>query len=360
MALEETFGQFVRRDWERQSIDGTVRMAVIGIGGFACNRAIPAIEASDYCETTALVSGSPDRAETVAANRGIDHVFEYDEFLSGDRSDDYDAVYVATPNAFHGTYAVAAAEQGAHVLCEKPLGVSAVDARATVDACEEADVTLMTAYRLLVEPTVRRTRELVDSGAIGSIVQVHGSFSHPILSEAGPDTWRLDGDLAGGGALIDLGIYPLNTIRYILGQEPDRCYAKTHSSGEPFDDVDEHVTFQLSFPTDTTASCTASFNAHGHCGLELVGTDGMITISSPFGGVVPQEITVETGDVSMAYTGPPVDEVIEEFDYFGYCVLTGTDPEPDGHDGLLDLEIIEAIYDSAAAGNRAELDLVND
>ena len=356
MALEEAFANFTKRDWERESPDGTVRLAVVGIGGFARQRALPAIAAGDYCETTVLVTSSPDRVADVAEKYGVETAVDYDAFLAGDSRDAYDAVYVAAPNALHGPYATAAAEFGKHVICEKPLETTAERARAVVDACADAGVTLMTAYRLQTEPTVRRTRELVREGVIGDVVQVHGGFSHPLLAHAGPDTWRLDPDLAGGGALVDLGVYPLNTIRFVLECEPTGVYATTHSSGGPFADVDEHVAFQLEYGTGATASCTASFDAHAHSALELVGTEGMIDIASPFGGVVPQEIVVESGDMRMEYTGPRIDEVREEFDYFGYCVLTGTDPEPDGEDGLADLRAIEAAYESAETGRRVSLE----
>ncbi|MFC4436522.1 MULTISPECIES: D-xylose 1-dehydrogenase Gfo6 [Natrialbaceae] len=355
MRLEDTFADFARRDWERESVDGTVRIAVVGTGGFARNRALPAIADGNYCETTVLVTSAPDRARSLAEVFGASHVIDYDAFVAGDRADAYDAVYVATPNATHGEYAVAAAEHGKHVLCEKPLETTVERTREIIDACAEADVTLMTAYRLRTEPTVRRTRELVRNGVIGEVVQVHGGFSHPLLEHSGPDTWRLDPALAGGGALVDLGVYPLNTIRYLLDCDPVSVYATTHSNGEPFEAVDEHVAFQLEFPTGATASCTASFDAHGNSRLELIGTDGMISIASPFGGVVPQEIVVESGDVRAEYTGPPVDEVREEFDYFGYCVLTGTTPGPDGEDGLTDLRAIEAAYESAETRRRVSL-----
>ncbi|WP_436347215.1 D-xylose 1-dehydrogenase Gfo6 [Natronorubrum sp. FCH18a] len=356
MALEDAFADFTGRDWERESPDGTVRLAVIGVGGFARNRALPGIADGSYCETTTLVTGSPDRTRAVAESFDVPHVVDYDAFLAGDYADTYDAVYVATPNATHGTYAIAAAEHGKHVICEKPLDTSLERAREVVEACTDAGVTLMTAYRLQTEPTVRRTRELVGDGVIGDVVQVHGGFSHPLLAHAGPDSWRLDPDLAGGGALVDLGVYPLNTTRFLLDCDPEGVYATIHSSGEPFDAVDEHVAFQLEFDTGATASCTASFDAHASSQLELVGTEGKIHIESPFGGVVPQAMVVESGDVRMEYTGPPVDEVREEFDYFGYCVLTGADPEPDGADGVADLRAIEAAYESAGTGCRVGLE----
>ncbi len=333
-----------------------VRLAVVGVGGFARQRALPATAEGTYCETTALVTSSPERATDVAETYDVDAVVDYDAFLAGERADAYDAVYVATPNATHGRYAIAAAERGKHVVYEKPLETTVDRAREVVDACEGAGVTLMTAYRLQTEPTVRRTRELVREDALGEVVQVHGGFSNPLLEGAGPDSWRLDPDLAGGGALVDLGIYPLNTIRFLLGCEPTGVYATTHSSGGPFAAVDEHAAFQFEYETGAAASCTASFDAHASSRLELVGTDGAVHVESPFGGVVSQEMTVESGDVRMEYTGSPVDEVREEFDYFGYCVLTGTDPEPDGADGVVDLRAVEAAYESAETGCRVALE----
>ncbi len=356
MALEDAFTDFTRRDWEHESVEGTVRLAVIGIGGFARQRALPAIAEGDNCETTVLVTNSPDEVADVAETYDVPHVIDYDGFFAGERTDAYDGIYVAAPNAFHGDYATAAAAFGKHVLCEKPLEITVERAREVVDACADAGVTLMTAYRLQTEPTVRRTRELVREGVIGDVVQVHGGFSNPLLEHATPDTWRLDPERAGGGALVDLGVYPLNTTRFLLDCELTGVYATTHSRGEPFDAVEEQIAFQLEFETGATASCTASLNAHARSALELIGTDGMIDIESPFGGVVPQEMVVESGDVRMEYTGPPVDEVREEFDYFGYCVLTGTHPEPDGEDGLADLQAIEAAFESADTDCRVELE----
>ena len=356
MALEDHFGAFRRRDWERETPDGTVRLAVVGVGGFARERALPGIEAGEYCETTLLVSGSTERTRAVAEEFDVPNVVDYDDFLDGAFAEAYDAVYVATPNALHGRYATAAAERGKHVICEKPLETTTDRARSVVDACEAAGVTLMTAYRLQAEPTVRRTRELIRADDIGDVVQVHGRFSNPLLANADPSTWRLDADLAGGGALVDLGVYPLNTTRFVLDEDPISISALTRSSGGPFDEVDEHVTFDLEFRTDAVASCSASFNAHAASRLDIIGTDGLISISAPFGGVVPQDLVVETGEMCMEYTGPPTDEVREEFDYFGYCVLTETTPGPDGWDGLEDVRIIEAAYEAAESGRLVSLE----
>ena len=358
MGLESYFEAFDRRDWQTADPDGTVRLAIVGIGGFARNRALPGIEAGDYCESTVLVTGSPDSVADTADRFDVETVIGYDEFLDGHASDAYDAVYVATPNATHGEYAIAAADRGNHVICEKPLETTVDRARAILEACEDADVTLMTAYRLQLEPSVRRTRELIDDGVIGDVVQIHAGFSNPLLESADAGSWRLDPDLSGGGALVDLGVYPLNTIRFLLECDPIAVSATTHSIDEPFADVDEHVAFRLEFPGAVTASCTASYNSHATSGLRVVGTEGMVSVSSPFGGVVPHDIYVECGDVGMEYRGVPSNEVLEEFDYFGYCVLTGTEPEPNGKDGLRDIATVEATYDAAATGRSVDVPAV--
>lgn len=354
MDVSGYFEEFARRDW--QTIDeGTIRLAVVGLGGFARERALPAIHEGEFCETTVLVSSSPEKARREAEEFGAERVIGYEAFHDGAASEAYDAVYIATPPAFHPEYADTAARLGKHVLCEKPLAAGIEGAERMIDVCESASVTLMTAYRLRTEPTVRRMHEMILDGVIGEPVQIHGGFSSRLLDAIGPDTWRLDPDLAGGGALIDLGIYPLNTTRFLLDSDPERVGAETTSRADPFDRVEEHVAVQLGFSDGTTASCTASFNAHPDSRLQIIGTDGQLLIRSPFGGAVSQEIVIERGDMHIEYTGQPVNEVREEFDYFAHCVLADADCETDGEDGLTDLKVIEAAYEAADTGERVSL-----
>ena len=351
MGIDGYFDGFTRRDW-RTIDEGHLRIAVIGLGGFARERALPGIRDSRFCETTILVSGSPEKAERIASKFGVERVLDYESFRDGAAANEYDAVYVATPPAYHPDYAESAAELGKHVLCEKPLATGVGDGERMVEACTDAGVVLMTAYRLRTEPAVRRMREMIADGIVGDPVQVHGGFSTRLLEHAAPDSWRLDPDLAGGGALIDLGVYPLNTTRFLLGMDPGAVQAATSSSGPPFDRVEEHAAFQLTFPGGMTASCTASFDAHPDSRLQVLGTEGQLLIRSPFGGDVSQELVVERGETRTHYTGAPVDEVREEFDYFAHCVLADADCETDGEDGLVDLRTIEAGYESAESGER--------
>ncbi len=354
MDLDDYFEAFTRRDWQTGR-DGTVRIAVIGLGGFARNRALPAITNAEFCASTVLVSGSPGKAANAAEEFGVDRVLDYEAFHGGEAIEAYDAVYVATPPAFHEDYTETAAEHGKHVLCEKPLAATLEGADRMVEACNEADVVLMTAYRLRTEPAIRRMRELIADGVIGEPVQVHGGFSSRLLDHADPGTWRLHPDIAGGGTLMDLGVYPLNTVRFLLGTDPDAVYAETTTGEAPFDRVEKHATVQLAFPGGVSAACTASFDAHPDSRLQVLGTDGQVLVRSPFGGDVAQEIVVERGETATQYRGPAVDEVREEFDYFAHCVLGGGECETDGEDGLADLRVIEAAYEAAETGRRVSL-----
>jgi predicted dehydrogenase len=354
MRIAPYFETFTQRDWQTIE-EGTIRVAVIGLGGFARNRALPAIRDSKFCELAVVVSGSPEKASDLAREFGIDRVIDYESFHAGEASDAYDAVYIATPPAFHPEYAKRAVELGKSVLCEKPLAVDLESAEEMVSAFEGTDLLLMTAYRLRTEPAIRRMREMIQDGVIGDPIQIHGGFSSRLLDNASPDSWRLDPEVAGGGALIDLGIYPLNTARFLLDSDPVAVSAETTTSEPPFDSVEAHTAFQLTFPEGVTASCTASFNAHPDSRLQVLGTDGQLLVRSPFGGDTSQEIVTERGVTHTHYIGDPVDEVREEFDYFAHSVLTGQDCEADGEDGLTDQRVIEAAYEAAETGERVSL-----
>lgn len=354
MDLDSYFEEFTRRDWQTLE-DGTVRIAVIGLGEFARKRALPSIQDTQFCEATVLVSGSPEKAAHLASTIDVNRIIDYEAFHEGEATEEYDAAYVATPPAFHREYTETAARLGKHILCEKPLTTTLEEAERMVDVSIETGVDLMTAYRLRTEPAIRRMREAIRDGVIGDPVQIHGGFSTRLLDQLGTDSWRLDPEIAGGGALMDLGVYPLNTSRFLLDTDPVAVRAETTSTGPPFDRVDEHVSVQLTFPDGATASCTASFNAHPDSRLQVLGTDGQLLLRFPFGGDVSQEIVIERGETHTRYTGPPVDEVREEFDYFANCIHSETECECDGEEGTTDLRIIEAAYTAAETGTRVSL-----
>lgn len=356
MNLRTYMDELSARDWQDDGVSGSVRFAIIGLGGFALEQAMPAIEASDFCETTVVVSGSDEKARRVAAEFDAGHGITYEEFHAGEAVDAYDAVYIVTPNALHLEYAETAAALGKHVICEKPLESTADRAERMVDVCADNGVKLMTAYRMQTEPIIRRIRDLIADDMLGELVQLQGAFSvKSMTGDRGPDHWRYDPALAGGGALMDIGVYPLNTGRFILGMDPNSTQGLTTTQHEAFDGVDEHVSFELEFPGELTAACTASFNGQLEGHLQVVGIDGRVMIQSAFPTNATREVTIERDDAHLEITTPPVNEVREEFDYFAHAILTDGTIDPDGEDGLTDMRIMDAIYESAESGRRVDL-----
>ncbi|MFP8954980.1 D-xylose 1-dehydrogenase Gfo6 [Natrialbaceae archaeon A-arb3/5] len=350
--------RFTERDWEGTT-DGTVRFALIGLGWWTVDVVIPAIEDADNCETTVLVSSTQEKADRLATQHGVERGLTYDEYHDGAGADAYDAIYVGTPNAYHLEYVETAAELDKAVLCEKPLEATVERAERLVEAAEDADIPLMTAYRMHTEPAVRRAKELIEDGFIGEPTQIYGNNTQPILEMIpDPDQWRLDPDVTGyGTSVMDLGIYPINTARFILEREPVSVEARMSSPGEAFADVpDQYATFTLVYEDDIPMVCTTSQDAQQDTEFKIIGTEGMIELSPAFHG----EATLHLSSGSLRATIEDTDygaveEMREEFDYFADRVLSGESILPDGRHGLADLRTIEAIHEAADRDESIEI-----
>jgi len=355
MDPERFFDEFDARDWERAQA-GTVRVAMIGVGWWVTDFAIPAVESIDNCETTVLVSSDKAKAERVADDCDAEAGITYDEFHDGVAADAYDAVYICTPNALHLPYVETAADLGKAVLCEKPMEASVERAEDLVEAA--TDVPLMVAYRMHTEPGVRQMRAALQEGLVGDPVFVHGHNSQRLLEMIpDPDQWRLDPDLAGeGGSVTDIGIYPLNTARFVLGRDPVSAQAAMHSESEGFQSIpDERAGFQLTFEDGVYAACTTSQNAYGSGHLRVVGTEGELVFDPAYGMSDDRSLTLRRGGTSVDVRFDHVDQMAEEFAYFADHVLTGEPIHADGEHGLVDMRAIEAIYESARSGEEVDI-----
>ena len=353
MGLTDLLEDFTRRDWETVTeSEETIRFALVGLGWFTTEAVVPALRESALCEVGAVVSGSPEKAAQLRDETDADRALSYEEFHAGEGTDSYDAVYIATPNATHLEFVETAADLGKPVLCEKPMEVSVARADRLVEAAKMAGIPLMVGYRMHTNPAVRRMRELVQDGFVGRPALVEGSMCQNVFEMISPDPnqWRLDADLAGGSALIDLGIYPLNTARFVLDSDPVSAQGTTKNPHEHFSEVDQYVSFEVEFENGVTAACVASQYAQQESRFSVVGTEGKLTLSPAFFGEA--QLTAERGDAEASFSIAPVNEEREEFDYFADCLLSGRGPEPDGRHGLVDMRTIEAIYESAETGER--------
>ncbi|WP_135822422.1 D-xylose 1-dehydrogenase Gfo6 [Halostella litorea] len=354
--MPETVDSFTERDWQGTT-EGTLRLALVGLGWWTIDEAIPAIRDTDLCEATVLVSRSREKAERFADEADVPHAISGAEYHDGEASDEYDAVYVATPNAYHLEYVETAADLGKAVLCEKPMEASVERADRMVEAADDGGIPLMVAYRMHTEPAVRRARELVQSGAIGEPVQVYGNNSQSLLSIIDdPDQWRLDPDATGyGTSMMDLGIYPINTTRFVLDSDPVSVQAQMASTHDAFADVpDERSTATAVYDDGVHAAFTATQNAYEDTELTITGTEGQLTLSPAFH--MECALSLETGDREFSASADDVNEMTEEFDYFADRVLSGEPIYADGEHGRYDMRVLEALHESAASGTTVTLD----
>jgi xylose dehydrogenase (NAD/NADP) len=346
------------RDWD-DTHDGTVRFALVGLGWWTSEHVRPMLADLDVAAATVAVSGTPEKREQASAEwDDIEATLSYEAFHDGAATDHYDAVYVCTPNATHLEHVEAAADHGKAVLCEKPMEATTERARAMVEACEAADVPLVVGYRMQTDPAVRQLRDAVADGFLGEPVHVQGHMSQPIAELFPNGNWRLDAELAGGGAAVtDLGIYPLNTARFLLDADPASVRATAESDGETFADVpDEHATFEVTFADGTVAQCATSQNAEFAAGLEIVGTEGAIRLDPGFFDNETQRLTLVKDGDRHTVTYDPVDQMREEFAYLAHHLLGDEPVDPTGRHALADVATVEAIYEAAETDERVPVE----
>lgn len=358
VGLERTLEGYEYREWEADP-DGTVGVALIGIGWWTSEKVIPAISDLEHCEATVAVSSSTEKAQGVVdAVESVERGITYDEFHDGEAADAYDAVYICTPNAYHLEYAETAASLGKAVLCEKPMEATADRAAEMVSSCEAADVPLLVGYRMQTDPLVRHARELIRAGAIGEPVSAIGNNSQTLLDIFDdPTQWRLDPDETGyGTSVMDLGIYSLNTVRFLLEADPVSVQATMASSHDAFDRVpDERSAFTVTFEDRTILTATASQNAHATTSLRVIGTEGELVFEPAFH--METDLRIERGGNTITVESEQVDQMTEIFAYFADRVLSGGGIEPDGVHGLVDMEALRAIYEAGETGETVELDV---
>ena len=357
MDLSEHFADFSRRDWATDATGPAVRMALIGAGWFTREWALPGFQRAAYTDPTVVVDTRIERAEALAADHELTALTP-EQFHDDVAREAYDAVYVCTPNATHLEYVETAATAGKDVLCEKPMEADTGRAAELVEIARRAGVTLMIGYRMQTDPVVRRSKELLAAGGIGEVVQVHGNMSQRMLAELdgdASDQWRLDRDLAGGGAMMDIGIYPLNTTRFLLDADPVAVSAETGSTHEAFAAVEERVAVRATFEGGVPVLFTANHNAYHDSFLRVTGTEGEIVIDPAFFEREPRDMEVRVGGERFDVDVTDVHQLEEEFAYFADCLLAGREPHPDGEHGLVDVRAIEAIYESAASGETVEV-----
>lgn len=323
----------------------TIRYAVVGLGHIAQVAVLPAFaHARRNSRLIALVSDDPTKLRLVSRKYGVESVFSYDDYDAC--LGQVDAVYIALPNSMHAEYAIRAARAGVHVLCEKPLAVTAKDCQRMIDACRTHDVKLMVAYRLHFEEINLAVIDLVRRGRIGDPRFFTSSFSMTVR----PHNIRTKKDL-GGGTLYDLGVYCINAARYLFRAEPSEVMAISVNSGAARTaEIDESTGALLRFDGERVAAFVTSFHAGDAGAYRIVGTKGDIHVDPAYEYAegLAFELTVN-GKTRQKRIGKR-DQFGPELVYFSDCILKDREPEPSGVEGLQDVRIVEALYTSARTG----------
>src|SRR6267142_2555453 len=273
-----------------------VGYAVIGLGHIAQAAVLPAFTHAKNARLLALVSGDAEKREKLARKYRCDayDVRDLDDVLA--RSD-VDAAYITEPNDKHAEFAIRCAKAGVHVLCEKPLAISEEECRRIIDACNEAGVKLMTAYRLHFEESNLAAVKLTEQGRIGELRFFSSLFSYQVR----PGNIRTSSE-RGGGAIWDLGVYCINAARYLFRADPVEVFAlrMDRREDERFKDVHEGMSVLLKFPGDRTAQFTVSFGAYEEDHTRVVGTKGHIELVDGYEYSGPRELRVSVGGKERA------------------------------------------------------------
>lgn len=325
-----------------------IRYAVIGAGNIAQVAILPSFEhARENSRLVALISGDAEKRAELSKRYDLEFYGDYSELEPLLTRAAVDAVYIATPNALHKEHALRAARVGAHVLCEKPLAGSVADAEIMLEACEDAGVKLMTAYRLHFEQANLEAIELVRSGKLGEPRVFDSVFTHVVR----PGDIRQRPDLQGGAAL-DLGVYCINAARHLFGDEPVLVFA----TAQLRNGVDETTTALLQFPRGRVAQFTVSSACASVSSYRVAGSDGDLRVEPAYDYAAKLEHFLTIDEKTSHKSFGKRDQFAPQIEYFSNCILQDREPEPSAEEAICDLRVVEAILASAASGKPVPLE----
>jgi len=326
-------------------------VALVGLGSLSTNQIAPALQKTNFCKLVGIVTGTPAKAERWKAQYGIPdkNIYTYDTMEQMADNPDIDIVYVVTPNALHAEHTLKAAKAGKHVLCEKPMEVSVEKCQQMIDACKKASRQLAIGYRLHFEPNNLECVRLALEKVFGSLKLIQADFGFRI---GDPNQWRLNRALAGGGPLMDVGIYALQATRYISGEEPV-CVSAITTVTDPakFKEVEESIAWQMKFPGGALASCTSTYNFYGLNRYQAFTENGWFELAPAY---YYDGIQGRRSD-GRSIRFPAIDQFAAQMDNFAECILNRQPTKVPGEEGLRDVKIMMAIYEAARTGNTVKL-----
>ena len=299
-----------------------IRYAVVGLGHIAQTAVLPAFKHAENSELAAVVTGNREKDRKLSERYRV-KAYNYDDLEAALEREQVDAVYIATPNILHREHTERAAKAGVHVLCEKPMATTQEDCEAMMRAAAENNVKLMIAYRL----------------------HFNDANLHAVRTAKSGD--------------LDIGIYCINAARYLFRDEPIEVVALTANNGERrFAEIEETTGVVMRFPHERLAMFTCSFGSTDVSYYDLVGTKGHVRLENAYEYQGELKCVTTIGEKKTEKIFEPGDQFAPELIYFSDCIIHGRAPEPSGSEGLADVRVINAIYESAEIGRAVRIEPV--
>lgn len=329
-----------------------LRVAIMGLGSYG-TRVAEAMQSCTKAKLVGVISGTPSKIKDWQTRYTIPekNCYNYENFDDVKNNKDIDAVYVITPNGLHKEQVIRVAKAGKHAICEKPMAINAKEGQEMVDACKKAGVKLLVGYRMHFEPKTLEIIRMRKEGEFGKALFFQGLSGFRI---GDPTQWRLNKKLAGGGAMMDIGIYSINGARYMIGEDPVWVTAQeTKTDPDKFKEgVDETIQFQFGFPGGAVASCLSTYVMNNLDRFFLDGEKGFAELM-PATGYGPIKGRTNKGELMQPHKAHQT----VQMDEMAGIILEGKQPivPVDGEEALKDLKIIDAIYAAVKSGKKVEL-----
>ena len=329
-------------------------VALVGLGRYSANQLGPALRLTRHCQLTGVVTGDRAKGKKWAHDYGFPekNIFSYDAMAQISGNPDIDVVYVVTPNSLHLEHCIAAAKSGKHVICEKPMAVSVAECDAMIAACKAAGVRLMIGYRLHYEPHHVEFARLAHDKVFGTFMRMDGANGFRMRgSKSDQSNWRVDKKLAGGGPLMDMGVYVIQAAcmaKVEVAPTAVTAHFGPVTRPELFSDVEESVRWEMEFSDGAKATCLATYGDNVSR-FRAESADGWARLEQPAFYYDEPLLTTSKGPVRL----PKVNHQAAQMDGMALELLTGQPSRAPGEMGRRDVAIIEAIYSAAMSGQRS-------
>jgi glucose-fructose oxidoreductase len=324
-------------------------VALVGLGYYSTDLLAPSLQLTNHCELKGIVTGTPAKAEQWKKiyKIGDKNIYNYQSFDTIANNPDIDVIYIVLPPSMHAEYVIRAAKAGKHVWCEKPMAISVSECQQMIDACNKNKVKLSIGYRMQHEPNTQQIIRYQKEITYGKVLKAEAAAGY---FDGRTNHWKQIKKM-GGGSMYDMGVYPLNAVRYSTGLEPVTVTAK-QSTTRPqiYTEVDETMVFDLEFAGGVTAHCETSFGK-GMNELTVTCEKGWYKLS-PFQAY--SGINGVTSKGTNLNSHIP-NQQAKQMDDDALAIKNGTQVLVPGEEGLKDIRVVEAIYRSVAENRRVTI-----